>query len=78
VWYVACDPDPSISFQRRGDCARRLTIAESSMFWDTLIQLIEESKVVPVVGRDLLSITDAAVRSFSTRTLQSNSPSILV
>jgi hypothetical protein len=31
-------------------------IAESNAFWDTLIQLIEEGKVVPVVGQDLLKI----------------------
>jgi len=27
-----------------------------SMFWDQLLQLIEESKVVPVVGQDLLTV----------------------
>jgi TIR domain/SIR2-like domain len=36
-----------------------LTVAESSIFWDTLIQLIEERKIVPVVGQDVLTITDA-------------------
>jgi len=31
-------------------------VAESSLFWDTLIELIEESKIVPVVGPDLLTV----------------------
>ena len=35
---------------------RRLTIAESSIFWDTLLQLIEEGKVVPIAGQDLLIV----------------------
>jgi TIR domain/SIR2-like domain len=33
-----------------------LTIAESSIFWDTLLQLIEEGKVVPIAGQDLLAV----------------------
>jgi len=37
-----------------------LTIAESSIFWDTLLQLIEEGKVVPIAGQDLLTIADPA------------------
>src|SRR5215471_10384371 len=28
------------------------------MFWDILLQLIEEGQVIPVVGRDLLTISD--------------------
>lgn len=28
------------------------------MFWDVLLQLIEEGKVIPVVGRDLLTVCD--------------------
>ncbi len=31
-------------------------MAESGIFWDTLIELIEESKIVPVVGPDLLTV----------------------
>jgi len=31
-------------------------IAESGIFWDILLRLIEEAKVVPVVGQDLLRI----------------------
>jgi hypothetical protein len=34
-------------------------IAEPSIFWDQLIQLIEESKVVPVVGQDLLTLPES-------------------
>jgi TIR domain/SIR2-like domain len=34
-------------------------IAEPSIFWDQLIQLIEEGKVVPVVGQDLLTLPDS-------------------
>src|SRR4051812_22518021 len=34
-------------------------MAESSIFWDQLIQLIEEGKVVPVVGQDLLSVPES-------------------
>jgi len=34
-------------------------MAESSIFWDQLIQLIEEGKVVPVVGPDLLTIPES-------------------
>src|SRR5947209_11875998 len=36
-----------------------MAMAESSIFWDQLIQLIEEGKVVPVVGQDLLTIPDS-------------------
>lgn len=32
---------------------------ELSMFWDQLIQLIEEGKVVPIVGQDLLTIPES-------------------
>jgi TIR domain/SIR2-like domain len=32
------------------------SIAEPSLFWDQLIQLIEEGRVVPVVGQDLLTL----------------------
>ncbi len=35
------------------------SIAESSIFWDQLILLIEEGKVVPVVGQDLLTIPES-------------------
>ena len=28
------------------------------MFWDILLQLIEEGQVIPVVGRDLLTVSD--------------------
>lgn len=37
-----------------------MTIAESSIFWDTLLQLIEEGKVVPIAGQDLLTIDTPA------------------
>ena len=30
-----------------------------TMFWDQLLQLIEEGKVVPVVGQDLLTIPES-------------------
>jgi len=30
-------------------------ISESVIFWEILIQLIEEGQVIPVVGRDLLN-----------------------
>ena len=36
------------------------SIAESSIFWDQLIQLTEEGKVVPVVGQDLLTIPESS------------------
>ena len=42
--------------QRLQPATRRLTIAESSIFWDTLLQLIEEGKVVPIAGQDLLIV----------------------
>jgi len=29
------------------------------IFWEILIQLIEEGQVIPVVGRDLLTVGDA-------------------
>jgi len=35
-------------------------IGESAIFWDSLIQLIEEGRVIPVVGRDLLTVSDAS------------------
>jgi TIR domain/SIR2-like domain len=35
-------------------------IGESVIFWDSLIQLIEEGRVIPVVGRDLLAISDVS------------------
>jgi len=34
-------------------------MAESSIFWDQLIPLIEEGKVVPVVGQDLLTVPES-------------------
>jgi hypothetical protein len=34
-------------------------MAEPSVFWDQLIQLIEEGKVVPVVGQDLLTLPES-------------------
>jgi len=34
-------------------------ISESAIFWEILIQLIEEGQVIPVVGRDLLTVGDA-------------------
>jgi hypothetical protein len=34
-------------------------MAEMSMFWDQLMQLIGEGKVVPVVGQDLLTIPES-------------------
>jgi hypothetical protein len=34
-------------------------VAELSRFWDQLLQLIEEGKVVPVVGQDLLAIPES-------------------
>jgi hypothetical protein len=34
-------------------------MADLSMFWDQLIQLIAEGKVVPVVGQDLLTIPES-------------------
>ncbi len=35
------------------------SIAEPSLFWDQLIQLIEEGKVVPVVGQDILTLPES-------------------
>jgi hypothetical protein len=35
------------------------TISESGIFWDQLLQLIEEQRVVPVVGQDLLTVPGA-------------------
>src|SRR5437763_6126199 len=31
-------------------------MAELSIFWDQMIQLIEEGKVVPIVGQDVLTV----------------------
>jgi len=40
-------------------------MSESTIFWDNLIQLIEDGQVIPVVGRDLLTVDDAgAARLF--------------
>ena len=36
------------------------TIVESNIFWEPLLQLIEEGKVIPIVGQDLLTIADPA------------------
>jgi hypothetical protein len=36
------------------------SIAEPSLFWDQLIQLIEEGRVVPVVGQDLLTLPESS------------------
>lgn len=33
-------------------------IGESTIFWEILIQLIEDGQVVPVVGRDLLTVSE--------------------
>ena len=41
-----------------------MTIAESSIFWDTLLQLIEERKVIPVAGQDLLTVVTPAGPKF--------------
>ena len=41
---------------------RRLPVLESSIFWDTLIQLIEEGKVIPIAGQDLLVISNGPDR----------------
>jgi hypothetical protein len=35
------------------------SISEPSIFWDQLIQLIEEGKVVPVVGQDVLTVPES-------------------
>lgn len=35
-------------------------IGESAIFWEILIQLIEEGRVIPVVGRDLLTVSDTS------------------
>jgi hypothetical protein len=35
-------------------------INESAIFWEILIQLIEEGHVIPLVGRDLLIVNDAS------------------
>jgi hypothetical protein len=43
----------------RNRFADRRTMAELSMFWDQLLQLIEEGKVVPVVGQDLLTLPES-------------------
>jgi hypothetical protein len=34
-------------------------VAELNRFWDQLLQLIEEGKVVPVIGQDLLTIPES-------------------
>jgi len=34
-------------------------IAEGSIFWDTLLQLIDEGEVVPVIGQDLLTVPES-------------------
>jgi hypothetical protein len=34
-------------------------MAELSIFWDQMIQLIEEGKVVPIVGQDLLTVPES-------------------
>jgi len=36
-----------------------VSISESPIFWEGLIQLIEEGQVIPVVGRDLLVASDS-------------------
>src|SRR5215469_12159235 len=33
-----------------------VSMSESAIFWEILIQLIEEGQVIPVVGRDLLTV----------------------
>jgi len=38
-------------------CAKGVVIAESQQFWDLLLQRIDEGRVVPVVGPDLLTVT---------------------
>ena len=35
-------------------------ISESPIFWEILIQLIEEGQVIPVVGSDLLTVSEGA------------------
>src|SRR4051812_14702026 len=39
--------------------AKAMTAAEPSMFWDQLIELIDEKHLIPVVGQDLLTIPAA-------------------
>ena len=39
-------------------------MAELSIFWDQLLQLIEEGKVVPFVGQDLLTIPESTGHKF--------------
>src|SRR5215510_12729383 len=34
-------------------------MGELSIFWDQLLQLIEEGKVVPVIGQDLLTLPES-------------------
>src|SRR4029450_12172364 len=58
---INTDPDYREVFAQTSQPAtRELTIAESSIFWDTLLQLIEEGKVVPIAGQDLLTIDTPA------------------
>ncbi len=38
---------------------REVSISESAIFWEILIQLIEEGQVIPVVGRDMLTVSDS-------------------
>ena len=38
----------------------QVSIAEPNIFWEQLLQLIEEGRVIPVVGQDLLTVSDAA------------------
>jgi len=40
-----------------------VSMSESAIFWDILIQLIEEGQVIPVVGQDLLTVSDAGRRT---------------
>src|SRR5215472_16184130 len=42
-----------------GESQGTSTMAEPNIFWDQLIQLIEEGKVVPIVGQDLLTVPES-------------------
>ncbi len=42
---------------------RRTAVRDTSIFWDQLLELIEEGRVVPVVGQDLLTVPGAGGRT---------------
>ena len=35
-------------------------MSESTIFWDQLLQLIDEGRVIPVVGQDLLKLDESS------------------